>query len=130
MIPLDELVLLLTRQIHDLTAKVIDKETKLADLFKHTSKVISAYETKTQQMLQVLHATRDEQVFIRDKKVFIRDEQVVIQDEQVFIRDEQVFIRTEQVFLRDEQVFIKNEQVFIQDKQVFIRGEQVFVGIK
>ena len=41
---------------------MIQKEEKLSALFKVTSKIISEYEEKTEEMLQTLRSTRDEQV--------------------------------------------------------------------
>ena len=42
---------------------MVAKEADLEQLFKATSKVLSEYDDKTEEMLQTLWFTRDEQVF-------------------------------------------------------------------
>ena len=79
LLPIEDLVLLLTRQIHDLTAKVMHKEEILSELSKHASNVLSDFELNTVQMLETLHTTRDRQVaklccVTRCKQVTIKEE--------------------------------------------------------
>ena len=42
---------------------MLEKEEKLAALFKKTSKIMSEYEKETEMMVEKLHKARDEQVF-------------------------------------------------------------------
>ena len=61
---LDELAQKLIAQIHELTVKVIDREEKLRDLLKETSKVHSDHGVDTQNMIELLHRVRDQQVSV------------------------------------------------------------------
>ena len=43
---------------------MLKKEQKLAALFKKTSKMLSKYEKETGEIVEQLHADRDEQVIV------------------------------------------------------------------
>ena len=58
-----ELVTRLTEDIDVMREAMLEKEQKLAVLFKKTSKIMSEYEKKTEEMVKQLHKARDEQVF-------------------------------------------------------------------
>ena len=62
---LNELVATLVENI--IRAQMITKEDNLEKLFKCTSKTSSEYDNKTAEMIQLLHKTRDEQVFRKAK---------------------------------------------------------------
>ena len=66
--PLDKLVTELSVEINELKAEVSDREDKLAELFKLTSKIISDFDTETKDMIQKIHDKRDEQVILRVEK--------------------------------------------------------------
>ena len=53
----------LTEDIDVMREAMLEKEEKLAALFKITSKIMSEYEKETEEMVKQLHKTRDEQVF-------------------------------------------------------------------
>ena len=53
----------LTEDIDVMREAMLEKEEKLAALFKKTSKIMSEYEKKTEEMVELLHKARDEQVF-------------------------------------------------------------------
>ena len=53
----------LTEDIDVMRGVMLEKEEKLAALFKKTSKIMSKYEKKTGEMVEQLHKARDEQVF-------------------------------------------------------------------
>ena len=59
---LGDLVTRLTEDIDVMRKAMLEKEQKLAALFKKTSKVMSEYEQETGEMIKLLHKTRDEQV--------------------------------------------------------------------
>ena len=52
----------LTEDIEVMREAMLEKEQKLAALFKKTSKIMSEYEKETEEMVQQLHRARDEQV--------------------------------------------------------------------
>ena len=60
---LGELVSILTEDIDVMRKVMLEKEQKLAALFKKTSKIMSEYEKETEEMVKQLHRARDEQVF-------------------------------------------------------------------
>ena len=60
---LGELVTRLTEDIDVMRGVMLEKEEKLAALFKKTSKIMSKYEKETGEMVEQLHKARDEQVF-------------------------------------------------------------------
>ena len=60
---LGELVTRLTKDIDVMREAMLEKEQKLASLFKKTSKIMSEYEKKTGELVEQLHKARDEQVF-------------------------------------------------------------------
>ena len=60
---LGELVARLTEDIDVMRGVMLEKEEKLAALFKKTSKIMSEYEKETGEMIEQLHKARDEQVF-------------------------------------------------------------------
>ena len=53
----------LTEDIDVMRGVMLEKEQKLAALFKKTSKIMSEYEKETGEMVELLHKARDEQVF-------------------------------------------------------------------
>ena len=53
----------LTEDIDVMREVMLEKEEKLAALFKKTSKIMSEYEKETEEMVELLHKARDEQVF-------------------------------------------------------------------
>ena len=53
----------LTGDIDVMRGVMLEKEKKLAALFKKTSKIMSEYEKETGEMVELLHKARDEQVF-------------------------------------------------------------------
>ena len=53
----------LTEDIDVMREVMLEKEEKLAALFKKTSKIMSEYEKETEMMVEKLHKARDEQVF-------------------------------------------------------------------
>ena len=53
----------LTEDIDVMRQAMLEKEQKLAALFKKTSKIMSEYEKETEEMVKQLHKARDEQVF-------------------------------------------------------------------
>ena len=57
----------LTEDIDVMIEAMLEKEQKLADLFKKTSKIMSEYEKETEEMVKLLHKARDKQVFVRVK---------------------------------------------------------------
>ena len=59
---LGELVTRLTGDIDVMREVMLEKEEKLAAMFKKTSKIMSEYEKGTEEMVRLLHKTRDEQV--------------------------------------------------------------------
>ena len=59
---LEELVGRLTEDIEVMREVMLEKEEKLAALFKKTSKIMSEYEKETEEMVKQLHKARDEQV--------------------------------------------------------------------
>ena len=59
---LGELVTRLTEDINAMREAMLEKEQKLAALFKKTSKIMSEYEKETGEMIKLLHKARDEQV--------------------------------------------------------------------
>ena len=59
---LGELVTRLTGDIDVMREAMLEKEEKLAALFKKTSKIMSEYEKETEEMVKRLHKARDEQV--------------------------------------------------------------------
>ena len=59
---LGELVTRLTGDIDVMRGAMLEKEEKLAALFKKTSKIMSEYEKETENMVKQLHKARDEQV--------------------------------------------------------------------
>ena len=59
---LGELVTRLTGDIDVMREVMLEKEKKLAALFKKTSKIMSEYEKETEEMVEQLHKARDEQV--------------------------------------------------------------------
>lgn len=61
---LEELTAELTKQINDLLVNVMSKEEKLSVLHKQASKRISIHERKTNDTLETLRKTRDEQVVV------------------------------------------------------------------
>ena len=65
---LNELVGTLTEDIDVMIEAMLEKEQKLADLFKKTSKIMSEYEKETEEMVKQLYKARDEQVFAVLKK--------------------------------------------------------------
>lgn len=64
--PLDELVILLAQEIDELTAKVVEKEEKFEALFKENSRYLSDLKSGTEEMVTLLHTTRDAQVSVLD----------------------------------------------------------------
>ena len=52
----------LTEDIDVMREAMLEKEQKLAALFKKTSKIMSEYEKETGEMIKQLHKARDEQV--------------------------------------------------------------------
>ena len=52
----------LTEDIDVMREAMLEKEEKLAALFKKTSKIMSEYEKETEEMVKQLHRARDEQV--------------------------------------------------------------------
>ena len=54
----------LTEDIDVMREAMLEKEQKLAALFKKTSKIMSEYEKETEEMVEQLHKARDEQVFV------------------------------------------------------------------
>ena len=60
--PLKALVRRLTEDIDVMREALLEKEQKLAALFKKTSKIMSEYEDETEEMVKQLHKARDEQV--------------------------------------------------------------------
>ena len=64
---LGELVTRLTGDIEVMREAMLEKEEKLAALFKKTSKIMSEYEQGTEEMVKLLHKTRDQQVTVRAK---------------------------------------------------------------
>ena len=54
----------LTEDIDVMREAMLEKEQKLAALFKKTSKIMSEYEKETGEMIEQLHKARDEQVLI------------------------------------------------------------------
>ena len=60
---LGELVARLTEDIDVMRGVMLEKEEKLAALFKKTSKIMSEYEKETGEMIEQLHKARDKQVF-------------------------------------------------------------------
>ena len=59
---LNELVGRLTEDIDVMREAMLEKEEKLAALFKKTSKIMSEYEKETEEMVNQLHRAREEQV--------------------------------------------------------------------
>lgn len=59
---LKEFVARLTGKIHNLKVAMKQKEDKLSKLLKKTTNQMSEFEKATQEMLDKLHTTRDEQV--------------------------------------------------------------------
>ena len=53
----------LTEDIDVMREAMLEKEEKLAALFKKTSKIMSEYEKETEEMVKQLQKARDEQVF-------------------------------------------------------------------
>ena len=60
---LGELVTRLTEDIDVMREAMLEKEEKLAALFKKTSRIMSEFEKETEEMVKQLHKARDEQVF-------------------------------------------------------------------
>ena len=58
----------LTDDIDVMRNAMLKKEQKLAALFKKTSKMLSNYEKETEEIVEQLHADRDEQVIVCGKK--------------------------------------------------------------
>ena len=52
----------LTEDIDVMREAMLEKEQKLAALFKKTSKIMSEYEKETGELIKQLHKTRDDQV--------------------------------------------------------------------
>ena len=52
----------LTEDIDVMREAMLEKEEKLAALFKKTSKIMSEYEKETEELVEQLHKARDEQV--------------------------------------------------------------------
>ena len=52
----------LTGDIDVMREVMLEKEEKLAALFKKTSKIMSEYEKETEEMVKQLHRARDKQV--------------------------------------------------------------------
>ena len=65
---LGDLVTRLTEDIDVMREAMLEKEQKLAALFKKTSRIMSEYEKETGEMIKQLHKTRDEQVLANDKQ--------------------------------------------------------------
>ena len=66
---LNELVGTLTEDIDVMIEAMLEKEQKLTALFQKTSKIMSEYEKKTEEMVKQLYKARDEQVFVCVKKI-------------------------------------------------------------
>ena len=60
LLPLDELVASLVKE--NIRAKIMAREDELERIFKYSSKVGSEYDAVTEDMIKLLHKTRDEQV--------------------------------------------------------------------
>ena len=58
----------LTEDIDVMREAMLEKEQKLAALFKKTSKIMSEYEKETGEMIEQLHKTRNEQVLLNEKQ--------------------------------------------------------------
>ena len=54
----------LTEDIEVLTEVLVEKEERLAALFKKTSKIMSEHEKETEEIIKQLHKARDKQVFV------------------------------------------------------------------
>ena len=61
-VTLNQLVDILKNKRDKLNEEVYSQEEDLSKLIKYSTKVLSEYETKTEEMVLQLHATRDEQV--------------------------------------------------------------------
>ena len=61
---LNELVGRLTEDIEVMREAMLEKEEKLAALFKKTSKIMSDYENETAEMVKLLNKARDKQVSV------------------------------------------------------------------
>ena len=61
-VSLDQLLNTLRADRTQLRKKAYSYEEDLSTLIKYSTKVLSGYETKTEEMILQLHATRDEQV--------------------------------------------------------------------
>ena len=62
LLPLDELVKSLIQT--DIRGKIMTREDDFETLFKNSSKAFSEYDDQTEEMIKLLHKTRDEQVHI------------------------------------------------------------------
>ena len=52
----------LTEDIDVMREAMLEKEEKLAALFKKTSKIMAEYENETEEIVEELHKARDKQV--------------------------------------------------------------------
>ena len=68
---LNELVERLTEDIDVMREAMLEKEKKLAALFKKTSKIMSEYQRETEEMVKQLHKAKDEQVFNHVKTLLL-----------------------------------------------------------
>ena len=59
---LDDLIAELSTEINEMKADVVDREDKLAELFKMTSRIVSEFDSETESMIEKLRKTCDEQV--------------------------------------------------------------------
>ena len=69
--PLDKLVAELATEMNEMKADVLDREDKLAALFKLTSSIVSDFDSETEDMIQKIHETRDEQVIYTTKWILV-----------------------------------------------------------
>ena len=61
-VSLNKLVNVLKAKKEEVRADTYSKEEKLYKLLKYSTEVLSEFETKTEEMIQLLHTTRDNQV--------------------------------------------------------------------
>ena len=64
LLDIEDLVAKLSSEIEEMKADILDREDKLAALFKLTSSIVSDFDSETEDMIQKIHEKRDEQVRI------------------------------------------------------------------
>jgi len=64
LVTMNGLVAKLSGKMDEMRSKILKKEDQFQRLMKHMTGVLSDYDNETRDMIETLHRTRDEQVYI------------------------------------------------------------------